>query len=120
MSYDVNTHNIISAAFEVHRVLGHGFLENVYKHALARELTLRGIPVCTERELAVSYKGSTVGTYFADIIAYGSIVVELKCVRRIVPVHIAQVKNYLRATGLPTGLILNYTPAVVKVRRAFV
>ena len=113
------TSQIINAAFEVQRVLGAGFMENVYKHSLAYELSLRGIYCETEKVLDVFYKSSCVGVYKADLIVNNTVIVELKCVRFIANAHIKQLKHYLRATDIHTGLVLNFQACPLELKRVF-
>jgi len=90
---------VLAAAFEVSNTLGAGFLEKVYQRALLRELGLRGIRCTAEASFAISYKGHSVGEYFADILVEDELVVELKCVECLANEHTAQCLNYLRASG---------------------
>lgn len=103
------TFAIIGAAMEVHRRLGPGFLEAVYEHALAHELSLRGLKYETQRPLRVHYyKGADVGSYVADMIVGDSVLVELRAAAKsLAKEHHAQVINYLTATGVEIGLLLN-------------
>jgi GxxExxY protein len=106
---DPVTHSIIGAAFEVARTLGHGFLEKIYQSALAHELTLVGLKVDREVAFRISYKGRDVGIYLADMIVERSVVVELKAFDgQIVGAHVGQCLNYLRASGIHTGLVINF------------
>ena len=106
---DPQTYAIIGAAMEVHTVLGCGFLEPVYQEALAREFLLRGIPFRREIELPISYKGELLAVkYKPDLICYEQIIVELKALDNIGGREKAQVINYLKATGLERGLLLNF------------
>ena len=115
---DPKTYAIIGAAMEVHGQLGHGFLEPVYQDALEIELGLRGIPSRREVELPVLYKGRTLkSNYKADFICFDSIVVELKALSELTGVHEAQVINYLKATGLPCGLLVNFGASRLEFRR---
>lgn len=100
---------ILGAAMEVQNVLGQGFAELVYHSALNVELGIREIPYETEKEIAILYKGQTLDkTYKADLICYGKIIVELKAVAELLPEHTAQLMNYLKATGLPMGILINF------------
>ncbi len=109
MNKDPQTHAIIGAAMEVHRELGHGFLENVYQAALALEFSARGISNQKQCELNVVYKGKKLNvTYRADFICFGEVIVELKALKEIGGNEEAQLLNYLKATGFRRGLILNF------------
>jgi len=106
---DPQTYAIIGAAMEVHRQLGCGFLEAVYQDALAKELALRDVPFKREVELLVSYKGEPLATrYRADYICFDEIIVELKAASTLTPTDVAQLLNYLKATGYHRGLLLNF------------
>ena len=121
MKDDQQTRAIIGAAMEVHRVLGHGFLEAVYQEALAEEFLLRGIPFEREREIPVSYKGKRLGaSYRADFVCYGDIVVEIKALASLTTGDEAQLINYLKATEFWRGLLLNFgAPSLQFKRRVF-
>ena len=93
---------------EVHTVLGAGFLEAVYEQALAIELELRGIPFQRQFPIALSYKGVAVGEARLDFLVGDVLIVELKAVENIHPIHHAQVLNYLKATGHQLGLLMNF------------
>ncbi len=103
------TEAIIASAFEVANVLGHGYLEAVYRKALTHEMKLRGLPVLEEVPFAITYKEHDVGTYFAEIVVDQTVIVELKTVEKLVPAHIGQVLNYLKASNLRVGLLFNYS-----------
>lgn len=97
------------AVFEVNSVLGAGFLEAVYQEALALEFSARGVPFAAQPQLTLSYKGQRLKqTYSPDFVCFEAVIVELKTVREFVPEHRAQVINYLRATGLRLGLLVNF------------
>lgn len=115
---DPQTYAIIGAAMEAHNQLGCGFLEAVYQEALEIELKLQGIQVAREVALPVSSKGNPLNcSYRADFICYGEIVVELKALSRLTTVETAQVLNYLKATGLQRGLVMNFGAARLQHER---
>jgi GxxExxY protein len=92
----------------VHHVLGSGFLEAIYVNALVVELRLRGVPVERNVAFEVMYRGASVGRYVADLVVDQKVVVEVKVAKVIESVHRAQTLNYLRASGLEVGLVLNF------------
>ncbi len=115
---DPQTYAIIGAAMEVHRHLGAGFLEAVYSEALRWELGSRAIPFQADAVLRVSYKGRELATRFrADLVCYGAIIVELKAAAYPIPHAEAQVLNYLKASGLPRSLLLNFGTPSLEYRR---
>ena len=100
---------VIGAAFEVHRVLGGGFLEAVYQRAMEIELSERAIPFEPQKRLSVQYKGRSLGKeYVADLGCFGQIIIELKAMERLSGTEMAQVLNYMKATGLKVGLLINF------------
>jgi GxxExxY protein len=111
------TEKIIGAAFEVHKHLGSGFLEKVYENAMVRELTDRGLHLAIQHPIPVSYKGSLVGSYFADILVENSVICEIKAIEGLLPIHQSQLLKYLKATGIPVGLLLNFGTPRVQVKR---
>lgn len=102
------TEKIIGAAFEVANVLGPGFLEKIYERAMIRELALRGLGAKPQVSFRVSYKGHYLGEYMADLVVEEKVIVELKCVDRFSNEHLAQCINYLKASGLPVALLINF------------
>ena len=102
------TENIIGAAMEVHRALGAGFLEAIYRNALMRELILRGLAVQSELEVQVTYKGYVVGRHRLDLVVDNRVIIELKAVAAIAGIHTAQALSYMKATSIPLGLVLNF------------
>ncbi len=103
------SYNITGAAIHVYNVLGLGFLEAVYQEALELEFRKRKTPYEREKELTISYEGKVLKqTYRADFVCYNNIIVELKAVARLDDAHRSQVYNYLKATGLKLGLLLNF------------
>ena len=116
--YEEETNRIIGACMAVHSELGNGFLEAVYQDALAMEFMDQGIPFVKEASVPVFYKGRRLDReYFADFICYGKVIVELKCVSRLVNANKAQVINYLHGTGLKVGLLVNFAEASLKWER---
>ena len=106
--YEEESYQIRGALYEVYRVLGNGFLEEVYQNAVETELKLRGIEFKAKQELRVIYKGNDCGLYIPDLICYGKIIVELKAVETLHERHRAQLMNYLQATGYKLGLLVNF------------
>jgi GxxExxY protein len=116
--HDPKTYAVIGAAIEVHKQLGCGFLEGVYQEAMAQELTEQGIPFERERELPVEYKGKRLNVaYRADFICYATVIVELKAISKLSGVEEAQVLNYMKATGLETGILINFGAKSLETRR---
>jgi GxxExxY protein len=111
------TEKIIGAANAVHSELGPGFLERVYVMALVYELLERELSVSTELEIPISYKGRPVGTYFADVVVEGQILIEVKAMRTLAPEHQAQLIHYLTATGMKLGLLINFGSASLQFKR---
>jgi GxxExxY protein len=114
------TEVVLAAVFEVSNTLGPGFLERVYERALLLELKLRGLSAEAQVRLSISYKGENVGDYFADILVEGQVVLELKCVERLVNEHMAQCMHYLIASGRNVCLLINFQKATVEWRRIVV
>jgi GxxExxY protein len=111
------TEAVIGAAYEVSNTLGAGFVEKLYERALVSELALRGISVQSQVVYPVSYKGRVIGEYTPDLLVEDRLIVELKCVDRFAPTHLAQCLSYLHASGLPLALLLNFQHAKVQCRR---
>lgn len=99
---------VIGAAIEVHRHLGPGFLESVYEEALSQELRLRGVPFTRQPAVEVGYKGHAVGIERLDFLVGQRLVVELKAIEAILPIHLAQLRSYLVAMNLELGLLINF------------
>lgn len=116
--YKEESYAIRGAIMSVHRELGCGFLERVYQDALELEFKLRGIPYEREKQIQITYKGYPIGEpYRADFICYGKIIVELKAVNELLGIHKAQVINYLKATKLKLGILVNFNDAIVYPER---
>src|SRR3984893_17365766 len=111
------TEAIIAAAIAVHRELGPGFLESIYEQALAVEFALRGIAFIRQKALPLFYRDHQIGEHRLDFLVDDKIVVELKAVDALENVHFAIVRNYLKATGLADGLILNFSTMPITVKR---
>lgn len=111
------TERIIGCAFTVSNALGCGFLEKVYENALAHELRKSGLLVKQQEPIKVSYDGVIVGEYFADILVNDTVIIELKAVRELTDAFAAQCLNYLKATGLPICLLLNFGKPKMDVKR---
>ena len=118
MNRDPQTYEIIGTAMEVHRQLGHGFLESVYQEALAIEMVKHNIPFEREVAVPVEYKGLRLQCcYRADFICFGEIVVELKAINQLTGAEDAQLINELEATGLHRGLLLNFGASNLEYKR---
>jgi GxxExxY protein len=114
---NVITEKIIGCAFTVGNRLGVGFLEKVYENALAHEIRKSGLMVEQQAAIQVLYDGCDIGDYFADLLVEKSIMIELKVVKDLDPIHLAQCMNYLRATGLSLCLLINFFRPKVEIRR---
>jgi GxxExxY protein len=109
------TDAIIGAAIAVHRELGPGLLESVYEKCLALELTKSGFQVCSQKEVPLTYKGLALESGFrADLIVENKVLIELKSVDQLLPVHTAQVLTYLKLTNLRTALLINFNVQLLK------
>ncbi len=107
--YKSEVFEIIGAAIEVHQELGHGFLEAVYREAIQIEMTRRSIPFDAQRSLRIRYKDQILKKeYVADFICYGKIIAELKALDKLSGKEEAQILNYLKATGLRVGILINF------------
>jgi GxxExxY protein len=111
------TERIIGCAFTVLNTLKSGFVEKVYENALAHELTKSGLMVSQQIAVNVHYDGVNVGAYTADLLVENAVLVELKAVRALDPIHSAQCLNYLMATGLPVCLLFNFGNPRLEIRR---
>ncbi|MBI5484467.1 MAG: GxxExxY protein [Deltaproteobacteria bacterium] len=110
---------VISCFYTVYNALGYGFLEKVYENALLHELTKRGVSASCQFPIIVYYDGKTVGEYFADMVVESSLIIEIKAAKNIIPEHEAQLLNYLKATDIEVGLLLNFGPKPEFRRKAF-
>jgi len=117
MNINAVTFAINGAVFEVNRVLGPGFLEKVYENALLIELKKRGIKAESQVLIKVCYKENVVGEYIADTLVEGKVIVELKTVETIDKIHEAQLLNYLKATGMRVGILVNFKRPKAEIKR---
>ncbi|MFN8641444.1 MAG: GxxExxY protein [Candidatus Binatia bacterium] len=107
-------HSVIGAAIEVHRALGPGFLESVYEAAIDVELSARGIPFQRQMLVPLVYKGRHIADHRLDLVVASRVVVELKAVESVAPIHMAQVISYLAAAQLSVGLLINFRVPLLK------
>ena len=117
MIYEELTQKILGACFDVSNELGCGFLESVYLKALMIALTEAGLKAESQVPLHVFFRDRMVGEFYADIIVEGTAIVEVKAVKALVPEHLAQVLNYLKATRMPVGLLVNFGTPKLEYRR---
>jgi GxxExxY protein len=117
MDLDDITYQINGAVFEVNNILGSGFLEKVYENALIVELRKRGLKADAQAPIKIRYKGEQVGEYFADILVEEIVIIELKVVEQLQKIHEAQLLNYLKATGIKIGLLVNFKYPKAEIRR---
>ena len=111
------TGQIIRAFYKVYNTLGYGFLEKVYGNSLAVELKQQGLSVIQQAPIKVYYSGQLVGEYYADLLVEDKVIVELKTVEALADEHYAQLLNYLKATEIQVGLLLNFGPSEPEVKR---
>ena len=111
------TYQINGVVFEVSRTLGAGFLERVYENALMIELRERGLKAESQVPIKVFYKDEIVGEYFADILVQDTVILELKAIENLSKVHEAQLLNYLKATGIQVGLLVNFKHPKAEIKR---
>ena len=113
-SSDPLTYEIIGAAIEVHRILGPGMMESLYEEALCIELEERGLAFERQKRIIANYKGHEIGKSFADVVVENRVVLELKSVSALAPVHEAQLISYLRLAKVHVGLLINFNVATLK------
>src|SRR5262249_51189029 len=115
--FDELSGKIIEAALEVHKALGPGFLESVYEKALRVALSHRGIRWDNQREIHIFFEGEDVGLHRLDLVVEEKIIIELKAVKALEDIHFAQLKSYLKATGMRIGLLLNFNSPTLVIKR---
>ncbi len=108
MLHEDITEKIIAAFFEVYNILGYGFLEKVYENSLIIKLKKNGFSVEKQKKIKVSFEGHIVGEYFADLIINSKVIIEIKAVEKLCNEHKFQLINYLKATNMEVGLLLNF------------
>jgi GxxExxY protein len=115
--YEEVTARALEACFEVSKELGAGFLESVYERALLIALHQKGLDAKAQYPLSVRFRGQVVGEFYADIMLEGKVIMELKAVRSLTPEHQAQLINYLKATGVDVGLLVNFGNSRLEYKR---
>lgn len=113
------SYSIIGSCYEVYKELGYGFLEKVYENALVYELKNKGLEAETQKVIKVVYKGVSIGDYIADIIVNNRIILELKSIEKLNVIHEVQLVNYLKATGIEVGLLINFNPNKVEIKKKY-
>ena len=111
------TEKILKAAFEVSKELGSGFLESVYKNAMVIALRAKGMKVEIEKPISVMFREQQVGQFYADLFVDDKVIIELKAVSALAPEHSAQTINYLKATGIEVGLLINFGRPKIEYKR---
>ena len=119
MINDDLTERIIGCAYKVYNILGSGFLESVYKKALRIELRYEELYVEEESAIEVIYRGESVGSFYADLIVERKVILELKAMDSIIKAHEIQLVNYLKATGIPIGLLINFGTNGIQIKRKY-
>jgi GxxExxY protein len=117
MEYPLVTRSVLESAFDVSNELGIGFLESVYENALLVALKQQGINVIQQAPLSVSFRGENVGRFQIDLLVENQVIVELKSAKALAPEHKMQTLNYLRASGLPVALLINFGVPRLEYRR---
>ncbi|QWV95938.1 GxxExxY protein [Geomonas nitrogeniifigens] len=117
MIYEDLTGKILAACFDVSNELGNGFLESVYEKSLLIALEEAGLQAQAQVPLQVFYRKKNVGDFYADVVVEGTVLLELKAVKALAPEHVAQVLNYLKATGIGVGLLINFGSPKLEYRR---
>ena len=115
--FDELSNKIIGAAIQVHKELGPGFIEGIYEAALKVQLAELHIPFENQIDIIVKFHGTKVGNHRLDLLVNKQIVVELKAVKKLLDIHVAQLRSYLKATRLKTGLLINFAKPVIEIKR---
>jgi len=119
MQHEELTRIILAACFEVSNELGAGFLESVYEKALLLALEQKGVKAHAQVPLEVHFRGVVVGAFLADVLVVGKVILELKAVKALLPEHQAQLINYLKATQMEVGLLVNFGQARLEYKRVY-
>jgi GxxExxY protein len=117
MEFEEITREIIGAAYAVYNEMGFGFLESIYETCMMLELQERGLVAESQKAIKVNFRGTVVGHFEADLLVNDSVIVELKSVRQLIEAHEVQLVNYLVATKIPVGLLINFGSNGVEVKR---
>jgi len=111
------SNTVIGAAIDVHKELGPGFLESIYEEALKIQLAEHGIQFESQKEVTVKFHGMEVGKQRMDLVIENQIILELKAVKELLDIHMAQLRSYLKATGLKVGLLINFSKPKIEIKR---
>lgn len=115
--FDPLSNNIIGIAIKVHKELGPGFLESVYEEALKVEFSANNLEFESQKEIKIKYNGVEIGVHRLDLVVDNKIIAELKAVKELADIHFAQIRSYLKATGLRIGLLINFAKPILEVKR---
>lgn len=115
--FEALSSQVIGAAIDVHKSLGPGFMEGIYQRAMEVALRNRGIPFEKQKEIHIYFEGEEVGIHRLDLVANTIVILELKAVAALADIHFAQLKSYLKATGLHVGLLLNFNAPTLTIKR---
>ncbi len=119
MLHEQLTEQIIRCAFTIYNKMGFGYLESVYERCMAIELQKADLKSVFQQEIPVFYEGESVGVFVADLLVEDCVLVEFKSVRQLADIHEVQLVHYLKSTGIEIGLLINFGPAKVEIRRKF-
>jgi GxxExxY protein len=111
------SNTVIGAAINVHKELGPGFLEGIYEEALKVQLSEHGIQFESQMEITIKFHGKEIGKHRLDLVIENQIILELKAVKEILDIHMAQLRSYLKATGLKIGLLINFSKPKIDIKR---
>ena len=111
------SNRVIGAAIEVHKELGPGFLEGIYEEALKILLTENGISFEKQKEVTIVFHGVEIGVHRLDLVIENQLIVEIKAVKDVLDIHMAQLRSYLQATGLKIGLLINFARPTLQIKR---